>query len=140
MSIRPSTDLVVAEAKNRAQESEELKKSIEDLKTAKAAVEKDLKRENANAEAARGSVEKLKQSLEAAKLTEKDLGAKVDLAEARVNELETQNKLALDNLAKVEAETKEKINAGTDDLVDLAMYRVWEHNQGIDISFMWGEG
>ena len=61
------------------------------------------------------------------------------MAEARVNQLETRNKLALDNLAKVEAETKEKINAGRDDLIDLAMYRVWEHNQGIDISFMRGE-
>ena len=39
----------------------------------------------------------------------------------------------------VEAETKEKINAGRDELVDLAMYRVWEYNQGIDISFMQGE-
>ena len=61
------------------------------------------------------------------------------MAEARVKQLETQNKLALDNLAKVEAETKEMINAGRDDLIDLAMYRVWEHNQGIDISFMRGE-
>ena len=60
----------------------------------------------------------------------------MDLAEARVKELEAQNKLALDNLAMVEAETKDKINAGRDDLIDLAMYRVWEHNQNIDISFM----
>ena len=81
----------------------------------------------------------MKQALDAAKVAEKDLGAKVDLAEARVKQLETQNKLALDNLAMVEAETKEKINAGRDELVDLAMYRVWEHNQNIDISFMRGE-
>ena len=84
-SLDKANDVAAAEAKNRAQESEELKKFVEDLKTAKAAVEKDLKREKANAEAARGSVEKLKQSLEAARLAEKDLGAKVDLAEARVN-------------------------------------------------------
>ena len=39
----------------------------------------------------------------------------------------------------VEADTKEKINASKDELVDLAMYRVWERNQNIDISFMRGE-
>ena len=53
--------------------------------------------------------------------------------------MEAKYKLVLDNLAKVEAETKDKINAGRDDLVDLAIYRVWEHNQNIDISFMRGE-
>lgn len=39
----------------------------------------------------------------------------------------------------MEAETNDKINADRDDLVDLAMYRVWEHNKNIDISFMRGE-
>lgn len=138
-SVDKANDLAIAKAKQWVQEYEELKKSVEELKTAKVAVEEDLKREKANAEAARDSVEKLKQSLEAARLAKKDLGAKVDLAEARVNQLETQNKLALDNLAKVDAETKEKINSGRDDLIDLAMYRVWEYNQGIDISFIRGE-
>ena len=99
-------------------------------------MEENLKKEKANVEASRGSAEKLKQSLEAAKLAEKDLGINVDLAEARVSQLETQNKLASDNLAKVEAETEERINADRDDLIDLAMYRVWEHNHDIDISFM----
>lgn len=76
----------------------------------------------------RTNAEELNQALEVVKVAEKDLGAKADLAEARVKQLETQNKLALDNLAMVEAETKEKINAGRDELVDLAMYRVWQHN------------
>ena len=39
----------------------------------------------------------------------------------------------------MEAETQDKINAGRDDLVEPTMYRVWEHNQNIDISFMRGE-
>ena len=98
-----------------------------------------MKKEKSDAEAAKGSVNELRQALNAAKTVEKDLGAKVDLFEARVRELEAQNKLSLDNLAKVEAETADNINAGRDDLVDLAMYRVWEHNQNIDISFMQGE-
>ena len=39
----------------------------------------------------------------------------------------------------MEAEVSEKIEAGKDYLVDLAMYRVWEHNPDINISFMCGE-
>ena len=91
------------------------------------AVQKELKKEKSEAEAAKGAVNELRQALDAAKKAEKDLKAKVE-------ELEAKNKLVLENLAMVEAETSNKINAGRDDLVDLAMYRVWEHNQGIDIS------
>lgn len=137
-SLDKENNLAAAEAKKQAQESEKLNKSIEDLKAAKTAFEEDLKKEKASVEATKGFIEELKQALEAAKVVEKDLGAQVDLAEARVKQLETQNKLALDNLAKVEAETKEKVNVGRDDLIDLAMYQVWEPNQGIDISFMRG--
>ena len=50
---------------------------------------------------ARGSVNELRQALDAAKTVEKDLGAKVE-------ELEAKNKLVLKNLAKVEAETTDK--------------------------------
>ena len=60
LSLDEANDLAAAEAKNRAQESEELKKSIEDLKASKTAVEKELKKERANAEAAKGSAEELK--------------------------------------------------------------------------------
>lgn len=135
-SLDNANNLAAAEANKQAHETEKLNKSIEDLKAAKTAVEEDLKKENASVEVAKGSVEELKQEIEVAKLTEKNLGAKVDLAEARITQLETQNKLALDNLAKVEAETNEKINSGRDDQIDIAMYRVWDHNQGTDISFM----
>lgn len=114
-------------------------KSIDDLKASKAVIEKEVKKENTNAEATRGSADELKQALDVAKVVEKDLGARVDMEEARIKELKAQNKLALDNLAMVEAETKDKINVGRDDLVDLAMYRVWEHNQNTDICFMRGE-
>ena len=121
------------EAKKLAKtEAEEHMKGIANLKASLVAVQKELKKEKSEAEAAKGSVNELRQALDAAKKAEKDLGAKAD-------ELEAKNKLVLDNLAKVEAETSDKINAGRDDLVDLAMYRVWEHNQGIDISFMRGE-
>lgn len=95
-----------------------------------------MKKEKVNVEAAKGSAEELKQAFDAAKVAKKDLVAKVNLAEARVKQLETQNKLALDNFAIIVAQIEEKINAGRDDTVDLTMYRVWEHNQGIDISFM----
>lgn len=121
------------EAKKLADtEAEEHTKGIANLKATLVAVQKELKKEKSEAEAAKGSVDELRQALDAAKNVEKDL-------EAKVEELEAKNKLVLDNLAKVEAETSKKINAGRDDLVDLAMYRVWEHNQNIDISFMQSE-
>ena len=121
------------EAKKLADtEAEEHTKALANVKASLVAVQKELKKEKSEAEAAKGSVNELRQALDAAKKAEKDLGAKVE-------ELEAKNKLVLDNLARVEAETSDKINAGRDDLVDLAMYRVWEHNQGIDISFRRGE-
>lgn len=122
-----------------AAEAEEHTKGVANLKASLVAVQKELKKEKADTEVAKGSINELRQALDAAKTVEKDLGAKVDLSEARIKELEAQNKLVLYNLAKVEVETTDKINAGRDDLVDLAMYRVWEHNQNIDISFMQGE-
>ena len=121
------------EAKKLADaEAEEHTKALSNVKASLVAVQKELNKKKSEAEAAKGSVNELRQALDAAKNVEKDLGAKVE-------ELEAKNKLVLDNLAKVEAETSEKINAGRDDLVDLAMYRVWEHNQNINISFMQGE-
>ena len=110
-------------------EAEEHKKALANVKASWVAVQKELRKEKSEGEAAKGSVNELRQALDATKKAEKDLGAKVE-------ELEAKNKLVIDNLAKVEAETLDKINAGRDDLVDLAMYRVWEHNEGIDISFM----
>ena len=106
--------------------------AIANIKASLVAVQKELQKEKSETEAAKSLANKLRQALDAAKKAEKDL-------EAKVEELEAKNKLVLDNLAKVEAESSEKIAAGRDYLVDLAMYRVWEHNQGIDISFMRGE-
>ena len=36
----------------------------------------------------------------------------------------------------METEVEKKINADKDELIDLAMYRFWEYNQNVDISFM----
>ena len=80
-----------------AAEAEEHTKGVANLKASLVAVQKELKKEKADAEAAKGSVNELRQALDAAKTVEKDLGAKVE-------ELEAKNKLVLDNLAKVEAE------------------------------------
>lgn len=56
--------------------------------------------------------------------------------EARVDVVEAQAKLAKDTLAKTEAEVEQRITAGKDELINLAMYRFWEANQNADISFM----
>ena len=61
------------------------------------------------------------------------------MAEAKVAHVEAVKKLAQEALAKVKAEMEDKINAGKDELIDLAMYRVWGHNQNMDISFVEGE-
>lgn len=68
-----------------------------------------------------------------------NLEAMVDMAEAKAVHAEAEMKRAQDALTGLEVEIKDKINAGKDELVDLYMYRVWEHNQDIDISFMEGE-
>ena len=114
------------EAKKLAETAaEEHKMAIANVKGSLIAVQKELQKEKSVTEAA-------KAELDAAHKAGKDL-------EAKVEELEAKNKLVLDNLAKVEAETSEKIAAGKDYLVDLAMYRVWEHNQDINISFLGDE-
>ena len=121
------------EAKKLAETvAEEHKMAIANVKGSLIAVQKELEKEKSETETVKGSANKLRQELDAAKKAEKDL-------EAKVEELEAKNKLVLDNLAKVEAETSEKIAAGKDYLVDLAMYRVWEHNQDINISFLGDE-
>ena len=119
-------ETVAEEAKKLAETAaEEHKMAIANVKGSLIAIQKELQKEKTETEAA-------KADLDAARKAEKDL-------EAKVEELEAKNKLVLDNLAKVEAETSEKIAAGKDYLVDLAMYRVWEHNRDIDISFLGGE-
>ena len=123
----------VKEAKRLAETvAEEHKMALANVKGSLVAVQKELQKEKSETEAAKSLANKLRQELDAAQKAGKDL-------EAKVEELEAKNKLVLDNLAKAEAEASEKIAAGKDYLVDLAMYRVWEHNQDIDISFMCGE-
>lgn len=113
--------------------------SLNKFKAMKEAAEDEAKREKANAKKVAKSNEELKNTLEAAKKIKTNLEANVDMAEAKVSHAEAEKKLAQEALAKVEAEVDDKINAGKDELIDLAMYRIWEHNQNIDISFMEGE-
>lgn len=63
LSLDEAKKLAVAEA-------EEHKKYIANLKASKVAVEKELKKEKTNAEAARGSTDELRQALDAAKVVE----------------------------------------------------------------------
>ena len=58
------------------------------------------------------------------------------MVEARVANVEAEAKLAKDTLAKMEAEVEQKITAGKDELIDLAMYSFWVANQNADISFL----
>ena len=53
-----------------------------------------------------------------------NLEAMVDMAEAKAVHVEAKTKKAQDALAKLEAEIKDKVNAGKDELVDLSMYCV----------------
>ena len=109
-------------------------------------VEDEAKKEGPNAENAKKYAEDLKKALKEAKRkllasedAKKELEGKVDITETRVSSTEAEKKLAQEALAKVEAEVEEKINVGKDELIDLAMYRFWEHNQNADISFMESE-
>ena len=99
------------EASKHATHVEELMNSLNKLKAEKEAAEGDAKR-----------------AAEEAKEVKTNLEARVDMAEAKTVHAEAEMKRAQDALAKLEAEIEDKINAGKDELVDLSMYRVWEHN------------
>ena len=67
------------EAKKLAEtEAEEHTKALSNVKASLVAVQKELKKEKYETEAAKGSADKLRQALNAAKKVEKDLGAKVE--------------------------------------------------------------
>ena len=100
----------------------ELMDSIKALKDAKEAAEEDAKRAK---EAANESDKRAKEAETRAESSE----AKAVYAQAEWDKSQTA-------LAKLQAEISEKIDAGKDELVDMSMYRVWERNQDIDLSFL----
>ena len=59
--------------------------------------------------------------------------------DARVAHAEAEKTHAQQALAKMETETEQRITAGRDELIDLAMYYFWEYNQGANIFFLKGE-
>lgn len=134
--FKASTSKYETDSKKQKDEITMLKESVDRLKTAKGAVEEELKREKTSAketrrvlDEARKNADEANKALLASEEAEKNLEAHVDFAKA-------QAKLAKDAFAKTEAEVEQRINAGKDDLIDLAMYIFWVANQNADISFM----
>ena len=110
------------EASRHATHVGELMDSIEALKDAEEAAEEDAKRAK---EAANESDKRAKEAETRVESSE----AKAVYAQAEWDKSQTA-------LAKLQAEISEKIDAGKDELVDMSMYRVWERNQDIDLSFL----
>ena len=112
--------LITSDTVSKVQEEtiKTLEKSVEDLKTSKAAVDKEILQEKeANIEAKK----------------------KISSLENQADTLNAKVKMLEDHLATERDTLAQKVAAAEDKFTDLAWYRMWVHNPDADLSFLEGE-